>query len=484
MMKAYVIYGPPGTGKSTELLGRMRRYLKQGGHPARIGLISFTKVAAQELGRRANLQSPNICTLHSMAFRISGLIKDQVMNKSKLFEFSKLSGIEISGANPEEADYLSEGDEYLALYQLHHATLQKKYSKTYLKSERPGDMQKFLHFCTGLNDFKEANGYVDFNDMIRLALDKPTPELDVLFIDEAQDLSPLQWQLIYQWCKDISEVHVAGDDDQALYFWGGADPQGLVKFEKKFNAERKVLDQSYRVPSKVHSLAEKIINNVGQRVKKKYRPRAEMGQINHIADVNMINMEHGEDILVLFRNHSLRENIEARLIELGLPYLADSGRPGLLQSSLVRAIRTWNTLKQDWRIGRSSKIDLRNTNLNNLLRNVKPLVKQKLEAGLFQEIQHYDWSEVIHASNNLISYFQKIITRFEYLSVEPTIHLSTIHGAKGREADRVILFNGLSTRTYEAMLRDSDSEYRTFYVGVTRAKRQLDIVFGNNALSI
>jgi DNA helicase-2/ATP-dependent DNA helicase PcrA len=62
---------------------------------------------------------------------------------------------------------------------------------------------------------------------------------------------------------------------------------------------------------------------------------------------------------------------------------------------------------------------------------------------------------------------------------EPRVRLSTIHGAKGMEAERVILLNAMTERVVSGMLRDPDSELRTFYVAMTRAREDLVIVEGN-----
>jgi len=62
------------------------------------------------------------------------------------------------------------------------------------------------------------------------------------------------------------------------------------------------------------------------------------------------------------------------------------------------------------------------------------------------------------------------------MSKDPKINLSTIHGAKGGEADNVMLLTDLSRKSQEAMERDSDDECRVFYVGATRAREQLHII--------
>ena len=45
----------------------------------------------------------------------------------------------------------------------------------------------------------------------------------VLMVDEAQDLTPLQWDMVVKIAKHVDRVYIAGDDDQAIYEWNGAD---------------------------------------------------------------------------------------------------------------------------------------------------------------------------------------------------------------------------------------------------------------------
>ena len=59
--------------------------------------------------------------------------------------------------------------------------------------------------------------------------------------------------------------------------------------------------------------------------------------------------------------------------------------------------------------------------------------------------------------------------------------ISTIHSAKGAEADRVILMNGMGARTYEAV---DDHEFRVWYVALTRARHKLDIVEADNPMNL
>jgi len=56
------------------------------------------------------------------------------------------------------------------------------------------------------------------------------------------------------------------------------------------------------------------------------------------------------------------------------------------------------------------------------------------------------------------------------------IRISTIHGAKGGEADNVVLCTDMAMRTYDEYQENPDDEHRTWYVAVTRAKNRLIIL--------
>jgi superfamily I DNA/RNA helicase len=67
------------------------------------------------------------------------------------------------------------------------------------------------------------------------------------------------------------------------------------------------------------------------------------------------------------------------------------------------------------------------------------------------------------------------------LFAKPTYHASTIHAAKGQEADHVILYNARGEKTYEDT---GDDELRVWYVAVTRAKHRLTIIEGDNPIDL
>ena len=110
----------------------------------------------------------------------------------------------------------------------------------------------------------------------------------------------------------------------------------MTKWETEFKAERTVLGQSWRIPKSVHGLAQRIIKRVGSRVDKPYESRPEIGTLEQLNSPWNIHVKHGEDVLILYRSHCLREDIEDVLINRGIPYITDNGGGMLRQRQIVQ----------------------------------------------------------------------------------------------------------------------------------------------------
>lgn len=479
-MYRQAIYGPPGTGKSTRLIREMKKHHDAGIDPERIGLVSFTRAAANELAERIGIKpGRNIATIHSYAFRMLDLSREQVVDFAKLKHFSKISRIEITGAKSEDGvEYASEGDFYLSLYGYQRSTLSDDPRGVFLRSERIGSLQNYLYFIECYKSWKEAYGYVDFSDMLEACADLPAPDLDVLFVDEAQDLSPAQWVLVNAWTEQIETVYVAGDDDQAIYVWAGADAEGIQSWERNFQAERVILDQSYRIPASVHRLSQRLIAHTSSRVHKEYLPREDEGEVLNISSLSRVDFKHGDPTLVLYRNHSLRADVEDILMARCIPYSTQGGFPAPLQSVAAKAVRAWLSACDDMHHMGQCFTNPRDEQA--IRRFLQPIHKNKPMEQLVS-VNRDNWRSMFQLPAHVKRYLAAIQSKYG-LNVEPTINLMTIHASKGRECDHVVLLNGMSARTEETMLRDRDSEIRTFYVGVTRAKRRLTIVAQDNML--
>ena len=121
-----------------------------------------------------------------------------------------------------------------------------------------------------LKKFKKEKGLKDFTDLLEdFILKEIHPSFEVLFIDEAQDLSLLQWDMVRCIWANAKKTYIAGDDDQAIFKWAGADVDHFIALKEEVD-DIKILDQSYRIPGgPIHELSQKIINKVQNRFEKR-----------------------------------------------------------------------------------------------------------------------------------------------------------------------------------------------------------------------
>lgn len=92
-----------------------------------------------------------------------------------------------------------------------------------------------------------------------------------------------------------------------------------------------------------------------------------------------------------------------------------------------------------------------------------------------QASEQTNWYDIINVSETEEIYISSARRRNEkILTGTPRIKISTIHKAKGGEADNVLLI--LESSKAASKSKDQDAEKRTFYVGITRAKKELHLI--------
>ena len=286
----YKVVGPPGTGKTRRLLNEVQKYVNKGIKLNRIGYFAFTRKAANEardrfLKVKTELTKKDIKyfqTLHSLAFNQLGLREENVMQDLNYKAIGESCGIQIKYASYETNHWngiFSSDSEYLSLINLARVKQispieQFDLNEHLSKIER----DKLEAIEAEIKNYKKVYGLIDFTDMIQKFLDKEvTPNFDVIFVDEAQDLSLIQWSMINKIEKDTGcDVWVAGDDDQAIFGWAGADVDSFINYD----AKEIPLTKSERVPSIIQKIALNVINRIEEnRIDKEYFPKSESGQI-------------------------------------------------------------------------------------------------------------------------------------------------------------------------------------------------------------
>lgn len=452
-----VVYGPPGTGKTTELLRRMDVLKKGDAPPSSFGFLAFTRAAASEALKRLGLRnSPYMRTIHSLAYEKVGVDKSQVVDAKKLKEFAQLTNLPMSG--DEEAPDI--GDECLSLISYARARMIPTGDAYEIRTPAL-PLQTLEYAEKAYSRWKKSCGYLDFDDMLAMYAEggEPLP-VKYLFVDEAQDLSPLQWAVLHRIVsQDCLCVTLAGDDDQAIYSWAGADAHGMRTNSLDRGGKVVVLERSHRIPRSVHRLATTVVQGIGDRVEKAYLAREEEGSVQRWGGCNDLELCGHESTLVLYRNHSLRAELEDWVIGSAVPYRTTSGKPSLFDSRYGTAIRALHKLKRNEGITTAQE------------RAVRAMAPGAQDLPI-TALASLDWRRDFSIPSRMYDYFSRVD-----LFAEPSITMGTIHSAKGAEADRVILCDGMGGRTAEGL---DDEERRVWYVAVTRAKHRLDIVPGDN----
>jgi superfamily I DNA/RNA helicase len=463
--KVTKIYGPPGTGKTEKLIRRAMAYIRIGTPINSIGYFAFTRKAAHEARDRMLSKNPQykkkelryFQTLHSLAFHTLGLREENVMQDYHYNDLGKILSIRVNAKKDADASpYLSCDNEYFQI-------ILKAKEKgilvwdEYCTGEHSSNVEPDLlkHIEVNYNQYKVNNNLIDFADMIKKFLSKPElcPSFDTVFIDEAQDLSPIQWDM-YDLLKNNSKnVYLAGDDDQAIYGWAGADVDRFIKEP----AEEKVLSKSRRIPIAVQEISEVITERIqGLRATKNYLPRNEQGLCSKINSLENVDLYNGK-WLILTRTISRAKEICDLLKVKGLYY--ENKHRKSYDTKLYKAIINHSK----WLKGE----DIPDTALED--------IKEYMgERELKKDLKWYECFDTASADEKI--YIRLMLSNGEKLSNEARIKVSTIHAAKGGECENVILVLDNAKKIREATAHSiikRDEEHRVWYVGCTRAKRNL-----------
>lgn len=468
-MQERILYlGMPGSGKTTTLLKLLEDELKTTA-PGKIAYVSFTKKAIHEAQERAFKQldvkkkdMPFFKTLHALAFSALSLTKSDVVKEEHLKNLGSQLGIDLLDKhNPFQP---------LSLYNLSRVkgvSFYKIWETTYLIHTKT--YNELLHIITAYRAFKKREQLYDFTDMI-LHYNKYGASLPVkvAFVDEAQDLSTVQWKMIEKAFAGADKLILAGDDDQCIYSWSGADKKLFLNF----HGEKRILDTSYRCPAVVANFANEISGKIKRRYIKELQGTSEVGAVKYLSGIadNTALLNNGEQWMILVRNRVDINIIRRQLIAARLAFSVDG--------------KNYSPHKHLDAIEGLQKL--------NLGQRVSGATAQNIAdcAGLinlyFENEHTYDKNQVFKNTCNLDDfrrillaiYLPRLLYYYDSANNKqdlknPKIQLLTIHGSKGAECENVILSCDQSVLTFKSMQRFPDNEHRVFYVGATRAKKNL-----------
>ena len=458
-----------------------------------IGYFSFTKKAAHEARDRAIEKFPTLNaksdfpwfrTLHSLAFRCLNVSTNDMMKPENYREFSKETGIEISIEMGEE-EFMVKADNPI-LSEINIARIKGEDLRAYYnRSNLDIEWHHFEYVERAYRHYKESRGLIDFTDLLERIIYEPQklPTLQALIIDEAQDLSRLQWNLVELLAQRSQRVYIAGDDDQAVFTWAGADVEAFLNFEGVVT----VLEQSWRVPAKVHAVAEDVVHRIRNRQPKEWKPRNFEGAVQTYRRFEDVDVTDGEWLILAPTNYLLND-IHTWLRSMGVIYERHGQRS--ISESVLEAVFGWEQLRKGLSVSTevvstiykymsSEKIARGHKKLSNVAPDeIHTIHTLKEKHGLLTDAIWHEALDKIGEDKR--DYIIAALRRGRKLRGDIPVKLSTIHGAKGGEADHVMLLTDLSSRFTAEYAANPDAIHRMFYVGITRAKKSLHIVMPKN----
>jgi len=515
-MKRELILGPPGTGKTYTLMRELEGLQRDGFDFREIGFVSFTRKAMQEARDRAKAtfghdEPPEwFRTLHSAFWRYLGLGGGVKMKAEDWRKFAEDTSYEITA--PEDSGLsMEEGFHTPSSARVDDDLMRAdEWARCRMGTLNDAAMACGVHlkrleaFSVKFRRWKAANGKMDFTDVLEEAVRRGARlPVSALIVDEAQDLNPLQIRAIGPTIDRAEVVFVAGDDDQAIFTFAGAEPEWLMSLSANREWVTRVLSQSYRVPRAVHRVAQAIIAPNKRRVQKEYAARDDDGSVTRggesLADEVADALKHyGGTAAILGRTRrTLEPHINALFAAREVSYVVMRGRgPNPLGSpNVCAAIKTAAKVVDGDVVTRAE--------LSNLLDQVPGTPRNRyMPWGVKAKVAKYtEWRITPDDIEELgldglrdtgrargpvamlaklkpeIAAWHAAMWKKHGKVPEPVCFVSTIHGVKGGEFDTVAIDPTHPAPVEREMQTAAgrEGEARVAYVGVTRAKKRLII---------
>ena len=352
-----LILAGAGSGKTRVLTTRIGHLIEDKGvQPANILAITFTNKAANEMRERVEetLESDAsdmwISTFHSCCVRILRKDINRIGYNRSFVIYDSADQVTLVKDCLKELNLNDKVFEPKMIISTISGAKDKLYDPKQFKAMHMNDnrMSKIADVYALYQDRLKRNSALDFDDLIFKTVELLKSDKEVLdyyrnrfkyiMVDEYQDTSKAQYELIKILAKEHQNICVVGDDDQSIYGWRGADIRNILEFEKDYDDVHVVkLEQNYRSTQIILDEANTVISNNIERKRKRLWSEKKDGELikiqvaqdeieesDFVADmIAKISREQNrsyKDFAVLYRANAQSRSVEDALNRSQIPY--------------------------------------------------------------------------------------------------------------------------------------------------------------------
>lgn len=364
-----MVLAGPGSGKTAVITGRVRYLLEEMKiAPQTILVITFTKAAATEMRERfvklmGESKGVQFATFHSIFFmilRVSyGYGVDRIISEETTRNFLKEKIRTLDLEEGDEKDFIKNVIGEISRVKSEGVVIENYYSISCPE-------EAFRDIFRSYEAFMKERGLIDFDDMMilcdKLFSDYPhileawQSKFTYILIDEFQDVSRLQFELVSKMAKPLNNIFIVGDDDQSIYRFRGAKPEIMLGFEKIYpNCKKVILNENYRSTEAILNFAGSVIHKNKQRFDKKIvAAKGESGSLPVIksfpdrrtedtAIVKDIIKSHEagipfSEIAIVYRTNVAARPVVTKLIEYNIPFIMKEMAPSIYNHFIAKNI--------------------------------------------------------------------------------------------------------------------------------------------------
>ena len=520
-----------GTGKTRVITNRIAYAINSGvTDPTKVLALTFTARAAGEMrARLRTLGVPNVAarTFHSAALKqllyfwpysFGGQFPKLLTTKSS-FISQAIERAEI--AIPAQAASLRElasEIEWAKVLEISPDTYQEAAIAASRSVRLPNskseseNLEIVAKVYEAYESLKKQERALDFEDILLLTVgmleedrgvrERVRDQYRFFTVDEYQDVSPLQQRLLNLWLGNREEICVVGDAAQTIYSFAGATSNFLLSFKTRFpNAQTFRLSRGYRSTPEIINTANQILRSANLISDH----GNELSSANSHGDKPLINGFNTSGDEIAFVVGAVVENISAGVDSSDIAILArtnaqlDQIKSALNNAKVASQIRSGERffdrvdVRDAMRVIRSASVlppeggdwyeDLVSVlrpfgdadYVNGFLRLAREMKEGSVELDSVDLISPSNSK----AKSSMRTFLRELEDRAEQNNPPtlPGVTLSTLHSAKGLEWNHLYLIGVSDGLLPMSNSNDLNEERRLFYVGVTRAKQNIQITY-------